>query len=68
MFRLIYIDNADVVAVYATHAEALDHLRRFVEEHPDLVDEIGVQEVDTAGSPVGAMTIGLEVADQQLTL
>lgn len=67
-FRLIYTDNADVVAEYGTHAEALDHLRRFVKQHPELDDEIGVQEVDAAGFPIGTMTIGLDVAGQQLTL
>lgn len=67
-FRIVYIDNSDVVAHVESRDEAVRRLRGFLEEHPQLDDEIGIQEVDLQGHPVGETAVGLPVAGQQLAL
>jgi hypothetical protein len=67
-FRLLYVDNADVVGQADSFQQAYDELRRLLDEHPELDDDIGIQEVDELGRPVGDMTVGLEIAGQQLLL
>jgi hypothetical protein len=67
-YRILYVDNGDVVAQTETFATAYEYLRDFVQKHPELDDEIGIQEISSAGKPIGDMTIGIEVAGQQLAL
>ena len=67
-FRILYVENGDVGAQEDTYQAAYDRLRGMLEEHPELDDEIGIQPVDKDGKPIGEMTIGLEVAGQQLQL
>lgn len=65
-FRILYIDNGDVVAETTSYDAALTRLRAFLEEHPHLDDEIGIQEYDTDGKPLGALVVGVDVVGQQL--
>lgn len=67
-YRIVYVDNGDVVAQESDHRAALHRLRTFVEEHPQLDGEIGIQEINDAGYPVGEMTIDLGIAGEQLAL
>lgn len=67
-YRILYVDNGDVVAEESTYETAFERLQSFLEEHPELDDEIGIQEINAEGVPVGDVAVGIEVAGQQLAL
>ncbi len=67
-YRLIYVDNGDVVGAYDSHEDAHGALARFLEQHPHLDDEICIQQIDASGRPIGDAEVGIDVAGQQMQL
>ena len=57
-FRIAYLDNGDVVAEEESREAAVRRLGAFLEEHPELSDEIGIQPVDAHGFPVQDLMVG----------
>lgn len=49
----LYIDNADIIATYATLTDAQAALNELVAKHPAVRDDVAILEVDAAGHGVG---------------
>jgi len=58
MFRIIYIDNSDVIAQERRRRDAVSRLAAFLDEHPSVTGDIGIQEIDSAGLPIGQLLRG----------
>ena len=52
-YALLYVDNASVLRTYDTLDAASDALNAFVEEHPDVRDEVALLELDERGHGAG---------------
>jgi hypothetical protein len=67
-YRVVFIDHADVVAEYSREHDAREQLRAYVQAHPHLVDDLGIQAVDDGGRAVGPLISAEDVVGEQLHL
>ncbi len=67
-FRLVYVDNGDVVGAHDSYEAAHAALAEFLQQHPHLDDEICIQQMDDTGHPAGDAEVGIAVAGQQMQL
>jgi hypothetical protein len=59
-YAMVYAENGDIVGTYASEDEAVHKLAAFVNEHPDLQDEIGLRPYKQ-GRPAGDFRPASEV-------
>jgi hypothetical protein len=52
-FAVVYIENGDFVADFASEEEAIDALRDFVAESPSISNRVGLMAFDDHGYPAG---------------
>ena len=52
-YAMLYVDNASVVATFASLDDASNALSRFVADHPDVRDDLALLELDEAGHGTG---------------
>jgi hypothetical protein len=50
-YAIVYVENGDFVADFETRDEARAALRKFVVEHPDTHEQVGLMAFDDDGHP-----------------
>lgn len=59
-YAIVYAENADIIGVYRSRDDAVRRLAAFLQQHPDVQDEVGLRPYKD-GHPAGAFEAATEV-------
>lgn len=65
-YVMLYAENGDVIGTYATRQDAVRKLASFIEQHPEVQDDVGLRPYED-GRPSGEYQPATEVLGEQVT-
>jgi hypothetical protein len=65
-YVMLYAENGDVIGTYPTREDAVRKLATFIEQHPEVQDEVGLRLYDD-GRPSGEYESATDVLGEQVT-